>query len=37
MSDNADDPKDNGAVVTIVQLMKLVASLGAEADLDALF
>ena len=37
MSDNATNPVDNGAVHSIVQVIKHVMSLAAEAEIGALF
>jgi hypothetical protein len=37
LSTNAEDPRDNGAVLNIAKQMKNVMSLAAEADIGALF
>ncbi len=37
MSSNVSDPKDNGAVLNIAQLIKAVMSSAAEAELGALY
>ena len=37
LSDNRNDPKDNGAVLNIAQIIKNVMSSAAEAEIGALF
>ena len=37
MSENANDPKNNRAVLTVAQIIKSIMSLAAEAELGALF
>ena len=37
MSDNAEDPRNNGAVLNISQIIKSVVSSAAEAEIGALF
>ena len=37
MSDNAEDPRNNGAVLNIAQIIKSVVSSAAEAEIGALF
>ena len=37
LSDNAKDPRDNGAVLNIAKIMKNVMSSAAEAEIGALF
>ena len=37
MSNNTPDPPNNGAVITIAQIIKAVMSSAAEAELGALF
>ena len=37
MSDNSDNPKNNGAVLNIAQIIKAVMSSAAEAEIGALY
>ena len=37
MSDNAEDPSNNGAVLNIAQIIKSVVSSATEAKIGALF
>ena len=37
LSNNLEDPRDNGAVLNIVEILKTVMSLAAEAEIGALF